>query len=178
MALKPQDLLVCLELATREEPRWTYAELAEATGLSPSEANGAVDRALQAGLLSPAVEARGKPLVVRAALLDFLSHGVRHAFFAAPGRIVRGMPTAHGAPPLDALVQSGDEPLLVWPDPRGEHRGQSVEPLYPSVPEAARKNPRLYELLALTDALRCGRSRERKLAAGALAERLSHASGQ
>jgi len=165
-------------LATREEPEWTYAQLAEAVGLSLSEANGAVDRALQAGLLAPPLGPRCKPRVNRAALLDFLTHGARHSFFASPGRIVRGMPTAHGAPPLDALVQSGDEPLLVWPDPQGEHRGQSIEPLYPSVPEAARKNSSLYELLALTDALRCGRSRERELAAQELAKRLKYAPGE
>ena len=178
MPLKPQDLLTCLELATREEPEWTYAQLSEALGLSLSETKAAVDRALEAGLLAPSLEPRGKPRVVRSALLDFLTHGVRHSFFASPGRVVRGMPTAYGAPPLDALMQAGDEPLLVWPDSQGEHRGQSIEPLYHSVPHAARKNPRLYELLALTDALRCGRSRERKLAAQELATRLKHAPGK
>lgn len=175
MPLKPQDLLVCLELATRGSEPWTYAELAQGLGLSASEANKAVERSLAAGLLAPSTEPRGKPGPVRAALLDFLAHGVRHAFFAQPGRMVRGTPTAHSAPPLAARLRGGDEPPLVWPDAKGQERGQAVDPLYPSAPEAARRNPRLYELLALTDALRCGRARERKLAVEELRKRLGRA---
>jgi hypothetical protein len=173
MPLKPQDLLVCLALADRGPRPWTYADLSENLGLSASEANMAVERAMTAGLLTPSTEPRGKPGPVRAALLEFLVHGVRHAFFVKPGPIVRGMPTAHSAPPLLQHLRGGDEPPLVWPDAKGEQRGQAVEPLYPSVPDAARRNPKLYELLALTDALRCGRARERKLAASELGKRLS-----
>jgi len=172
MPLKPQDLLVCLALADRGHRPWTYAELSEELGLSASEANMAVERSLSAGLLTPSSKPRGKPGPVRAALLEFLVHGARHAFFAKPGPIVRGTPTAYSAPPLLNRLQAGDEPPLVWPDANGETRGQAIEPLYPSVPDAARRNSRLYELLALTDALRCGRARERKLAASELSSRL------
>lgn len=172
MPLKPQDLLVCLDLATRGEEPWTYAQLGDELGLSASEANKAVERSLAAGLLAPSSEPRGKPRPIRAALLDFLAHGVRHAFFAHPGRMVRGTATAHSAPPLDTRLRGGDEPPLVWPDAAGKHRGQAVDPLYPTVPEAARRNQRLYELLTLTDALRCGRTRERKLAIEELQKRL------
>jgi hypothetical protein len=52
-------------------------------------------------------------------------------------------------------------------------RGVALYPLYPSVPEAARKNSALYELLALFDALRAGAARERKMASDLLAERLA-----
>jgi len=171
--LKPQDLFVCLALTDRGPGPWTYAELGEELGLSASEANKAVERAVAAGLLAPSTEPRGKPGPIRAALLEFLIHGVRHAFFAQPGRMVRGMPTAYSAPPLSEQLRGGDEPPLVWPDVKGEQRGQAVEPLYPSVPDAARRNPELYELLALTDALRCGRARERKLAVLELGKRLA-----
>ena len=41
-------------------------------------------------------------------------------------------------------------------------RGQSIEPLYPSVPETVLKDEKLYELLAITDAIRVGRTREKK----------------
>jgi hypothetical protein len=37
-------------------------------------------------------------------------------------------------------------------------------PLYSSVPEAALRDTKLHELLALTDALRVGRAREREIA--------------
>ena len=60
----------------------------------------------------------------------------------------------------------------MWPDPEGKVRGQSLLPLYPRVPLAARDDPRLYELLALFDGLRIGQARERDLAARLLGERL------
>jgi hypothetical protein len=60
----------------------------------------------------------------------------------------------------------------VWPDPEGDERGQSIQPLYPTAPAAARRQPALYELLALVDSLRCGRTRERTIAEGELRRRL------
>jgi hypothetical protein len=42
------------------------------------------------------------------------------------------------------------------------------------VPDAARSDPKLYELLALVDAIRVGRARERKLAESELEKRLAH----
>lgn len=172
MPLKPQDLLVCLDLVIRRDARWTYAELSGALGLSASEVNAAVDRATRSGLLGPALQPNEKPKPVTAALLEFLAHGVRYAFFAQPGQIVRGWPTAHSAPPLCDVLQAGDEPPYVWPDAEGTVRGQSIEPLYSTVPRAARANPELYELLALVDGIRCGRARERRIAVEELERRL------
>ena len=43
-------------------------------------------------------------------------------------------------------------------------RGLGIEPLYPTAPGAALRNEKLYELLALVDALRAGRARERTFA--------------
>jgi hypothetical protein len=60
----------------------------------------------------------------------------------------------------------------VWPSPDGPVRGAAFEPLYPSVPEAAKRDSCLYELLALIDAIRDGRVRERKLAEKELVTRL------
>ena len=51
-------------------------------------------------------------------------------------------------------------------------QGVAIKPLYRSAPRAARNSPQLYELLALVDALRTGRARERKLAEQLLEERL------
>jgi hypothetical protein len=172
MPLKPQDLLICLALAARDASAWTYAQLADSLGLSASEAKKGVDRALAAGLLAPGLEAGQKPMPVRRALVDFLVHGARYAFFAQPGRVVRGIPTAWAAPPLDGEVVGGDELPPVWPSSHGSVRGQEIEPLYGSVTEVVLGDPALYELLALVDALRIGRIRERELAARVLKERL------
>jgi hypothetical protein len=172
MVLKPLDLVVCLELAAGGSTQRTYAELALAVGLSASEANGAVQRAIEAGLLVPAADRAAKPRANARALLEFLEHGVRYAFAAVPGKIVRGVPTGRSAPPLDAMLQGGGEPPLVWADGEGTLRGQSIEPLYKTVPAVARANPRLHELLALVDAIRCGGARERKLAMQELERRI------
>jgi len=85
--------------------------------------------------------------------------------------VTRGMPTAHAAPPLSEEIMGDDLPP-VWPDPEGTVRGETLEPLYRTVPMAARNDPQLYELLALVDAIRIGRARERNLAEKHLKERL------
>lgn len=51
-------------------------------------------------------------------------------------------------------------------------RGYALSPLYRSVPKAVERDPRLYELLALVDAVRDGRARERELAVKELSRRL------
>ncbi|MGD8380393.1 MAG: hypothetical protein PVI56_12375 [Gammaproteobacteria bacterium] len=48
-----------------------------------------------------------------------------------------------------------------------------MKPIYKSAPKAALKNPRLYEFLALFDALRDGRAREKKFARKYLEQMLS-----
>ena len=82
------------------------------------------------------------------------------------------MPTAHSAPPLSKRILANGE-ALVWPDPEGTLRGQSIRPLYATVPSAARNDQKLYELLALVDAIRVGKARERKLAEEELGKRLA-----
>lgn len=102
------------------------------------------------------------------AVEEFLVHAVKYAFPAQRGEPTRGLPTAHAAAPLRTQIASAGDLPPVWPDPDGEVRGGSFEPLHRAVPNAARKDPRLYELLALIDALRDGRVRERQLAEKAL----------
>jgi len=77
-----------------------------------------------------------------------------------------------GPNPYPSLQQMFADPPLVWPHPEGEVRGESIEPLYPSAVDAARRDSRLYECLALVDALRIGRAREKKLAIDQLTARL------
>jgi hypothetical protein len=173
MSLKSLDIIFALELAIADERSRSYAELGRATGLSASEANQSARRGVLAGLLSPGASKFDKPRVRTQALLKFLEHGVPCAFFAAPGRVVRGVPTAHSAPPLDRQISAGEELAFVWASADGTVRGRAIEPLHPSAPRLATTNPRLYELLALVDALRVGDARERKLALKELEARLS-----
>ena len=111
--------------------------------------------------------------VNRLNLLEFIHHGIRFVFPQQPGRLVRGIPTAHSAPPLNQEIQS--EEAFVWPYHQGTVRGQAIIPLYKSVPEAALRDEKLYELLALVDAIRVGKTREKELAMQFLKERISYA---
>jgi hypothetical protein len=166
VSLKPQDLVVLLKLALHEDRAWTFPLLAAELSMSASEVHNAVARARKATLLDKGWRPN------RSALIEFLVHGVRYAFAPQRGGITRGVPTAHGAAPLvDELLADGELPP-VWPDAGGKVRGEALSPLYKTVPEAALRDPRLHECLALLDAVRCGRARERTLAAKYLTERL------
>ena len=163
--LKPQDLLVALKLSTFDSrDGWTYEQLAEDLGMSRSEVHAAVKRAQDARLMA------GRTVSNRA-LLEFLEHGVQYSFWAGRGPMTRGIATGVGAPPLaQAFGESAEAP--VWPHPQGTTRGYALQPLYKSVPFAAARDSDLYELLALTDAIREGVPREAKLAVQELRSRL------
>ena len=168
MSLKPQDLLVLLKLAAQPEGDHSYPRLADALSMSASEVHASVRRAAQSGLLQ--LPAR---TVNRRALLEFLEHGVKYVFPAERGGVTRGLPTSHAAPPLSRHFRASSELPPVWADPEGTLRGEQLEPLYRSVPKAARADPELYEWLVLVDAVRAGRARERELAVKELRSRLS-----
>jgi hypothetical protein len=87
--------------------------------------------------------------------------------------MTRGMPTASAAEPLNRKMTQ-EEPLSVWPFEQGSKRGYPFLPLYKRAPHAALKDPELYQLLALVDALRDGSVRERELAKRELSARLKN----
>jgi len=169
MALKPQDVVVTLKLTEFKGKRPPFAQIAEELSMSVSEVHAAVKRA-QAARLLHGPEFGERPNVK--ALEEFLLHGLKYVFPAQHGAMTRGLPTSYAAEPLRRHIRAGNEPLPVWPDPVGPVRGLAFEPLYPSVPQAARRDPYLYELLALVDAIRDGRARERKMAEKELMNRL------
>jgi len=170
MRLMPQDILFLLKLVSRGEQSWTYNSLAMELEMSPSEVHYAARRAVASRLGIKS----GKQIRVHAQnLLEFLSHGIQYCFFAERGGITRGMPTAHAAAPLKDRFTSVSEMPPVWPDPDGEVRGESFAPLHKSVPYAAKKDVKLYMLLALVDAIRGGSAREKAAARKELEQRLS-----
>ncbi len=136
---------------------WNQKPTAKSLGMSQSEVSEAVSRSKYAGLL----DIKGKK-VLKLALMEFLEYGIRYVFPQKPGPVVRGVPTAHSAHPLKDRIQSTEN--FVWPYAKGKVRGHSIIPLYSSVPEAALRDEKLHELLALVDALRVGRAREREIA--------------
>ena len=164
--LKPIDLYVLIGLlAATPDPDWTQAVLAAKLGIPQPAMTRALQRLGQAGLWD-----RAERRADTSGAEEILVHAARFLVPPRLGPVVRGLPTAYGAPPLaDAFVALLP---LVWPDDDGTATGPSLAPIHPAAPAAARRDGRLYELLALVDALRVGRVRERSLAAAALRDRI------
>ncbi len=171
MVLKPQDIFILMKLVSIGNDKWSYNTLAVAVFMSPSEVHAAIKRIL-AARLAIRIKDRVEPNISN--LKEFLVRGLKYVFIPDRGEMTRGMPTIHAAAPLAKHIVSSGEPPPVWPDPDGEMRGQSFSPLYKSVPKAARKDPDLYELLVLLDAIRGGNAREGQLAAMELKKRLDN----
>ena len=159
MDLKPQDLLVLLKVAAHPPKRWTYAALGDALSMSASESHASVKRAVAAGLAVAASRAEWSP--IRPNLLEFMLHGVRYVWPAALGPAKRGVPTAFGTEPLASQLTAAPGEAPVWAHPEGKVKGPTLPPLYRTAPQAALVDPSLHRLLALLDALRIGRARER-----------------
>lgn len=170
--MRPQDVVVLLKLVSAGGKTLPLAELASSLGISAAEIFHSLNRSHYAGLLLSTTPRS----VARQGLLDFLFFGLKYVFPTHPGPVMRGMPTAHSAAPLNATIRTSDHDHYVWPDADGKMRGQSIEPLFRTVPDAARRDPALHELLALADALRVGRAREVNLARKELEQRILLAS--
>lgn len=168
--LRPQDIAVLFQLVLWKDRPWKHKDLVNALGLSQTEISFSLERCRNSGLLDSA-----KKRVIKASFLEFLLHGLRYVYPAKPGPIERGVPTSHSAPPLAKRIVSDERDQYVWPHDEGTLRGQSISPLYPAAPDAAMRSPDLHQLLALADALRIGRARERKIAASELTTLLTKA---
>ncbi len=170
-SLRPQDVVVLAKLLSYGGPRPPMAQVGLELSLSPSQVHAALKRLAVSRLVSPDAEDGRPPLK---AVEEFLIHGVKYMFPARRGEVTRGVLTSWAAPPLSLKIAGGSELPPVWPYPEGQNRGVSLEPLYRTVPAAALRDPILHELLALVDALRDGRARERQLAEQELRARLQH----
>jgi hypothetical protein len=163
------DILVLLKLSLKGNSRILSKHLAEDLFVPPSEISLSLKRCRASRLLN--VSDIDKQ-INRAGLLEFLVHGLKYIFPAERGEITRGIPTATGAEPLKGYFQGGVDPP-VWPYVDGTVRGPSLKPLHKSAPQAAMRDPKLYELLALVDAIRGERIRERSIAVDELRKRMN-----
>jgi len=107
--MRPQDIVVLLKIAAKKDTPWMLKDLAAELKISPSEVSEAVNRSLLAGLI-----AADKRTLMKGALLEFLQYGLRYVFPQQPGAIVRGMATAHSAPPLNGVIQSTEPYVWAW----------------------------------------------------------------
>jgi hypothetical protein len=165
--MKSLDILVLCKLLTLEKrgTEWSYKSLAEEVFLSASETHASVKRLTISGVFDPDTKK-----VIRSSMLELLIYGVRYVFPAEKGPATRGMETAHSAPVLNQIISHSSDDKYVWPYAKGKARGISINPLAKNVPQAAEKDHELYDLLALIDALRAGKAREKKIAAEMLYE--------
>ncbi|MDQ6959332.1 MAG: hypothetical protein Q9M24_09530 [Mariprofundaceae bacterium] len=169
MELKPQDIYVALKLVVIKNEPWPMQKIGESLGLSASRVHDSIHRLIKANLIRK--DKGYRPVVAN--LKEFLVYGIRFVFVPEIGEPSRGMPTGSFAPPLNAEFVESKDQAYVWPDAEGEVRGISFSPLHKSAPVAARNDQQMYELLAMVDAIRGGRARERNMAIEQLSKRLS-----
>jgi hypothetical protein len=181
--MKSQDVVILLKLVSLErggahpgggshyEDPYSVRGLESALGISKTEVNASIKRSISSGLAVKDRES-GQAKPNHRNLYNFIVHGLKFVFPAKPGAMTRGIPTAFAAAPLKNLLVSAGAYIYVWPYAKGKDIGQSVEPLFRSVPQAVQKDDRLHEYLALVDAVRLGNQRETGLAAERLSERL------
>jgi len=164
--MRPQDIVVLLKIIATRNNHWRNIDIAYALKISQSEVSEVLNRCKIAKLIN-----KEKREVHHNALTEFLIYGLKYVFPAEPGAIAKGIPTAHSASPIKEKIISGNE-SYVWPNANGNSRGQSIEPLYKTVPVAALDDQAFYELIALVDTIRIGKAREIQIAINELHERI------
>lgn len=138
---------------------YSLRALSASLGLSKSEVSNSIARCRESGILTNDYDT-GLPKVNRRELLKITEHALKYFFPVKPGAMVRGIPTGFAAPALSKSIKSAGGLIPVWPDALGTERGQAIEPLYKTVPEAVKRDRTLYHYLALVDAIRLGGPRE------------------
>jgi hypothetical protein len=166
--MRPQDIVVLLKIVAIGHNEWLNADIAKSLEISASEISEVLNRCKIAGL----IDSKKRKVNVNS-FIEFLIYGLKYVFPTQPGSIARGIPTAHSAPPIVEHISSNE--LYVWPYAKGTHRGQTIEPLYKTLPQVALGDQLFYELLVIVDTIRVGRVREIKIAIEELNKRVSHA---
>lgn len=169
-SLKPQDVLVACKLYSYEEAAtdYTYFRLGKEVGLSPSEAHASVERCKRAQLLT------ASSAINRRNLRDLLVVAVPRIYYPTRGGLACGTLTSLFAPPLANKIAPSTTAVVpvVWPG-SGRDRGESLSPVYSTVPMACAADPLLYEVLALVDVIRVGTAAEKVAAVSLLDKMLS-----
>jgi predicted transcriptional regulator len=165
--MRPQDVVILLKMMTYGENTPVFSELAASLQISAGEVSEAMERNRMAGLVNPA-----KTQVNKLALREFLIYGLKYVFPPQIGASVRGIATAHSAPPVSNHIAEGRD-VYVWSYYKGTRRGNSIVPLYDKIPQFIEEDPDLYEYLALVDTLRVGKNREVEIAMAELDKKMS-----
>lgn len=164
--LHPLDIVLLTALLTLDEPeRATFSKLAGHLQSSTSTIHRAMTRLDTAGVARRTRKGSLTPgdyVIDRNATHEVMVHAVRYFMPATLGLPHTGIATAHAGPDLATRIRASEP--YVWPTPEGNDYGPTVEPLDPCVPTLALRHSLFYRLMALIDACRVGRVRERTLA--------------
>lgn len=180
--MKSQDIFLLLKLVSLSQQennsressfaaRYTTRGIESETGIGKSVVSQSLNRSIKVGL-AKLERKTGFPRVNVKALTEFIVYGLKYVFPAEVSEVSRGIPTSFAAPVLNGIIMSAGNLIYIWPDARGGNMGQSVAPLYKSVPMAVKLDPYLYEYLALVDAIRLGNAREAGVAKDELEKKL------
>lgn len=166
--MRPQDIVVLLKIIALNHDNWYNTDLSRALNISTSEISEVLNRCRIAGL----IDSKKRKVNVNS-FMEFLVYGLKYVFPTEPGAIVKGIPTAHSASPISEHISSGND-VYVWSSAKGTHRGQAIEPLIKSIPQIVKEDRLFYELLAIMDTIRVGKTREINIAKEELEKRLKH----
>jgi predicted transcriptional regulator len=90
----PQDVVILLKLSTINSESLCFADIASSLKISASEVSKRLERSLMARLVTG-----DKRELHYDSFLGFLFYGMKYVFPVSPGSVVRGLATAHSAPP-------------------------------------------------------------------------------
>ena len=140
MILKPQDLLVSLKVLPNGNAKWNQRALAQSLGMSLSQVNGSLERAVKAGLMFRGDSRNDSPNAFPYALDEFIAHGVRAAFPVQKGAPTIGIPSGVIGAQIDhEFMEVREIEVPVWPSPHGKSRGIGIMPLFKSIPEVVER---------------------------------------
>jgi hypothetical protein len=172
--LQAVDCVILFKLIAQKRNEMTHRDLAEKLFLSRATISVGLRRLQQSGLVRLDVETN-KLLPVMATAEEFIIHGLKYVFPCEVGKFTKGIATGIAAPVFKGKLVLGNDPVFVWPYEYGKVKGLALEPLSPSVPKAVAfsEDRKFYDLLALVDAMRQGRARERNIAVDLLKEAIN-----
>ncbi len=165
--MRPQDIVILLKIISLQNENWNNTKISKTLQISASEVSEALTRCSYAKLIDSK-----KKTVYKSAFKEFLIYGLKYVFPVKPGAVVRGIATAHSANPIKQHFNSNNT-VYVWSYAKGEHRGESIKPLYKTIPQIINTNDIFYELLVIVDTIRIGRAREVKFAIEELEKRFN-----
>lgn len=102
--------------------------------------------------------------VNKKALFDLIKYAVPYFFPVKQSGLNFGLATGFSAPILAKELTSGGTNPYVWASEYGTIYGQSIEPLYKTVPFASINDQFVYDSFSLIDAYRMGKAREKDIA--------------